>query len=735
MDAPVCQLGPAGDLDPGRLTVRDSLFSPLWYRIAEQMPRLGADVVVRQQHSREQPWYVLIGGATGRQCRINRSAYRFVGCCDGQHSVQAIWDALLHDLRDDAPTQDEVIQVLARLAEQGFIEYGAPPDIQAQTERLERRVARRHRANVNPLAFRLPLGDPAGLLRRLQGLSVLLFHPLAIWLWLGAMVLAAAVAVSNWDLLANHASSYMATPQYLFLAWVAFPFIKALHELGHGLAVRHWGGEVHEAGISLFVLTPAPYVDASASAGFRRRSQRAGVAAIGIMVELAVAAIAMLLWFSIQPGLLRDLAFVTMFIASVSTLLFNANPLLTFDGYYVLCDALDLPNLGTRSRGYWINLLRRAVYGASRVAAMESAPGERKWLLAYAPLSITYRILLSGMVVLWVGHYSLPLGLIIAAYVAFAVLLMPLVRTVRGVLELVPGASSAWRARSTLAAAALACILVLFVVPLPFQTAAWGMVWLPDHARTRPKTDGFVVDFAARDGEQVIPGQLLLTLQDPTLLAQRAELASELGQLTAQRVNALHDDALRSSNLQQEIQRVQGDLERVQDLMAQLEVRSQAAGQLVMPKQQDLLGSFVKRGTTLGYVLDRGEVGVRAVVPERDAALIRESYRGVEVRLAESIGQPMPAALVRDVPAAGFELPGAALGDRGGGPFMTDPADREGLTSIEPVVLIDLLLPERALERVGGRVWVRFDHGAQPLAVQAYRRLRQLFLQHFSATG
>lgn len=715
--------------------MRESLFSPLWYRVAEQRPRLGPDVVVRQQRSRGQPWYVLVAVATARQCRINHGAYQLVGCFDGQYTVQQIWDTLLHDLRDQAPTQDDVIQTLARLSELGMLDYGGTPDIAAQFRRREQRVAQRRRGNMNPLAFRVPLGDPSALLRRMEAVGAVLFHPLVLLVWLGAVALALVVAAAHWAALSTHAADSLATPRYLFLAWLVFPFIKALHELGHALAVRHWGGEVHEAGIGLFVLTPAPYVDASASAGFRKRRQRAAVAAMGIMVELALAALALVLWLNLQPGLARDLAFVTMFVASVSTLLFNANPLLNFDGYYILCDALDLPNLGTRSRRYWMVLLQRAVFGARRVAPMDVAPGEGKWLAAYAPLSLAYRIFLCGAIVLWAGRYSLALGSIIALYVAVTVLCMPLWRTVRGVLAAAPTARRNWRERGVLAAAAAGAVLLVFALPLPFRTAASGVVWMPEQAHARADSDGFVARFAAWDGQPVQPGQLLVTLLDPELSARREALAGELSQLRSERFELLLRDAIRARNLQEELERVQGELQRVDERLALLEVRSKTAGVLVMPRQQDLVGSFVKRGTTLGYVLDRGEVGVRAAVPERDAALIRQDHVGVQVRLAEAAGRTFAAELVRDVPSAGFELPGAALGDRGGGPYATDPADERGLRSLEPVVLIDLFLPERVLERVGGRVWVLFDHGAQPLAVQAYRRLRQLFLQHFNATA
>ena len=153
--------------------------------------------------------------------------------------------------------------------------------------------------------------------------------------------------------------------------------IKGLHELGHALAVRRWGGEVLEAGFSLFVLVPTPYVDASASAAFAARHQRLVVAAAGIMVELAIAAAALVVWLNVQPGWARDLAFVTMFIASVSTLIFNANPLLRFDGYYMLCDALHLPNRD-KQQAWWMHGDLRMLGDRSATAHVEFAAGERR---------------------------------------------------------------------------------------------------------------------------------------------------------------------------------------------------------------------------------------------------------------------------------------------------------------------------------------------------------------------
>jgi len=336
-----------------------SLFSTQWYRVAQLHPRLRPQVRTQRQNRRGQPWYLLSDTATGRQHLINDPAYQFIGRCDGRHDVQGVWDSVLATLGDAAPTQDEVIALLAQLNEHELLQCEHTPDTAVLFQRRTERRRRRRRAMVNPFAFRLPLGDPSSWLPRFDPLASLLFRPALLWVWLALVAVALLVPGANWSELQAEVRTQMLTPTCLALAWLVFPLVKALHELGHALAIRRWGGEVHEIGVALLVLVPAPYVDASASSGFARRSQRAAVAAAGIMVETTLAALALLLWLNVQPGLVRDVALVVMFIGGVSTLLFNGNPLLRFDAYYVLCDLLDLPNLATRSSAWWSYLVRR----------------------------------------------------------------------------------------------------------------------------------------------------------------------------------------------------------------------------------------------------------------------------------------------------------------------------------------------------------------------------------------
>ena len=714
--------------------MRESLFSPLWYRVAEKHPQLRSEVRTQRQQVRDQRWYLLVNPTNGRQFRVNEQAWAFIGRCDGHLTVEQVWNALLEQFRDDAPTQNEVIQLLNQLDEHELIAYEHTADPATLARRRSERTKAKAQGFVNPFAMRVPLGDPSAFLRKLDAWPRVLFNRATLAVWLVATLSAFVAAAAHWDSLALHARNFMATPRYLLIAWLVFPLLKAVHELAHALAVRRWGGTVGGMGFSLFVLVPAPYVDASASAAFRSRYQRVVVGAAGMMAELVIAALALLVWLNVQPGLVSDVAFVTMFIASVTTVIFNGNPLLPFDAYFIACDVLDLPNLGPRSRTWWSRAMLRAAGGAKAPELMSVSRGEGKWLALYAPLALVYRIVLSVGLVIWLGVHSTFLAVAGGLVLAFSVVAKPLYTTVKRMREMLPPGSARRRAGAVGLAVAGALLVAICAVPLPFHTVATGVVWPPEHARVRPGTDGFVAQILARDGDRVAAGQVLVVLDDPALLVERERLVNRVEQLEAGRYSALSSSPEAAKNAEEELARVQQDLVRVGQKIAELEVRAGAAGVLVMPQQQDLPGTFVKKGGTLAYVLERTDVGVRAAVAEYDAAFLREGTRSVEVRLAGD-ARTLRAERVRDIPAATHDLPSAALGDRGGGPYATDPADTEGMRSQEAIVVVDVTLPETALERLGSRAWVRFDHGAMPLAARWYRQARQVLLQHFNPAG
>ena len=149
----------------------------------------------------------------------------------------------------------------------------------------------------------------------------------------------------------------------LALIWITTIIIKSIHELGHGLTCKHFGGEVHEVGVMLLVFTPYFFVNVSDSWVMPERRHRILISAAGIYVELVLAAFATFLWAVVQPGAFQDFLFNVMVIASFSTLVFNANPLMRFDGYYIMTDLIEVPNLQGKSRALVGHQFKTLLFG------------------------------------------------------------------------------------------------------------------------------------------------------------------------------------------------------------------------------------------------------------------------------------------------------------------------------------------------------------------------------------
>lgn len=710
-----------------------------WHRVAGLRPRLSTQVRLRRQVLRGETWYLLADPGSGRSVRLNRAAYGIAARLDGRRTVGQLWDLSLRGDEETA-TQDEVIDLLAQLREAALVQFDDAADFDALLPHLD--TIARPRGRRTLLAWRIALGNPAALLRRMAPLQTMLFSRVALWSWLALMLVALMLLLQHASGLWEYGRHWMASPRFVLLAVVLYLPVKLAHEFAHGLAVHRWGGQVRQAGVTLMLLMPVPYVDASAATSFPERRARIAVSAAGIMTELALAACALLLWVWLDDGLLRDGAFVVLVVAGVSTLLFNGNPLQRLDGYYVLCDTLGLPNLGPRSRQWWMDQLRRRLLNIPIVEAMPVARGETKWLAAYAPLSWLMLLLIASLAVLWLGQIAFLFGAAAALLLGWQVLLRPIYRVLsqlRRAALAQHGSTRRWRQVSLVGAALL---LTLVALPWPRSTIVMGVVWPPDQAQLRIEEAGFVESQYAADGQQLQAGDVVLQLSSPQLQSEHARQAARVRALEAERMQALPGqktggDPTRGADLGADLVAAQSALARLQQRMTLLTLRAQVAGRLVLPQAHDMSGQFLRRGHLFGHVLDGTPPTVRVAVPEARASEIDALAGGaVSVRLSTAPAIGHRAAVLRDSRAAVLQLPSAALADRHGGLIVTDPADTDGLTARAPVVVLDVQIDAAPVasgpRRIGERAWVRFDAGGMPLALQWANMLRRVMLHRFN---
>ena len=712
----------------------DTLFSPSWYRVSGLKPRIRAHARILRQSFRDQVWFVLQDQAAERSHRFSPAAHHFIGLMDGERTVQQIWEAASAHLGDAAPTQEEAIRLLGQLHAADALLCDVPPDSQEVFRRFERHERMLWKRRLwTPLALRFPLWDPDRFLQRTLPLVAPLFSWFGILLWLAVVGTGAVLALSHWKDLTENIADRVLDPANLVLLWFVYPVVKALHELGHAYATRRWGGEVHEIGVMLLVLSPVPYVDASSSWGFRDKKKRMAVGAAGIAVELFLGSLALFVWLAVEPGAVSAIAYNVMLISGVSTLLFNGNPLLRFDGYYVLADAIEMPNLGQRSNQYLGYLFQRYVFGSAEAESPAHTAGERAWMVLYGVTSFFYRVFITFIIVLFIASKFFFIGVLLAIWAIATQVLLPTGKSLAFLVSS-PGLRRQ-RGRALIATVLLlaAAGALLFVVPAPNWTRTEGVVWVPEDAQVRAGAEGFIVRLLAPVDSEVRKGQPLIQAEEPFLETRVVMLKAQVAELDAKYDALMPFDRVRADMMREQMTAARANLRRALERQAELVFRSPSDGRFVVPNAADLPGRFLPKGQLVGYVVRPGETTARVALLQDDIAIVRQATRGVEVMLAGWGADPVPARIRRELPGGTTQLPTAALGSAGGGPIAVDPRDNHGVTALRQVFQLELTLPaEMRSEYLGSRLYVRFDHGFEPAGFQIYRSARRLLLRQFN---
>jgi putative peptide zinc metalloprotease protein len=712
----------------------DSLFSPSWYRVAGLKPRIRAHARIVRQTFRDKVWFVLQDQAAERAHRFTPAAHHFIGLMDGNRTVQQIWDAASAHLGDAAPTQEEAIRLLGQLHAADALLCDVTPDsmeVFRRYQRNERMVWRRRL--WTPLALRFPLFDPDRFLVRTLPLVRPLFGWFGVVLWLLVVGLGAVLAATHWTDLTEDIADRVLAPENLLLLWLVYPVVKGLHELGHAYAVRTWGGEVHEIGIMLLVFSPVPYVDASAAWGFTDKRKRMLVGAAGIAVELFLGSLALFVWLMVEPGAVRAVAYNVMLISGVSTLLFNGNPLLRFDGYYVLADAIEMPNLGARANQYLGYLFQRHLFGARDAESPAHSTGERVWSFVYGIAAFIYRIFISFVIITFIASKFFVIGVLLAIWAVATQVVMPVGKSLSFLVRSPNLRRQRGRALSTSVLLALALLSLLFLAPFPNWTRAEGVLWVPEEAQVRAGADGFIVDLLVPGGSTVRAGVPLIQAEEPFLATRAAVLQAQFGELRAKYDALLPVDRVQAAKTREEMVAARANLVRARERESELTFRSPSDGRFVVPNAADLPGRFVSKGQLVGYVVQPGALTARVALLQEDIAKVRQGTLGVEVMLADWGAEPIVARIRREVPGASAQLPTAALGSAGGGPIPVDPRDQNGVKTLRQVFQLELVLPDDVRsDYLGARVFVRFDHGYEPAGIQVYRAFRRLLLRQFN---
>jgi putative peptide zinc metalloprotease protein len=618
------------------------------------------------------------------------------------------------------------------------------PDSEALFDRYHKRVTREvQNYLMNLLFLRIPLLDPNRFLERWVGVFGRIFSWAGLVLWLVVVGTGLYFVIGDAQELIGQSSDVLDPGNLIFL-YLSFIAIKIVHEFSHAFACKRFGrlsgtgGEVHKMGVMFLVLFPLPYVDASSAWAFRCKWHRALVGMAGCLAELAAASVAAIVWSHTSTGTPHIIAYNVIFVASISTVLFNGNPLLRFDAYYVLTDLIEIPNLAQRCRQYLSYLVRRYVWGLQRLGNPAYTRGERLWFISYGTLSSIYRVYISIRILLFLNG-RLPEALfLIVPILALSGIVGWLIVPVGRFLHYL--ATSEELARKRLRAiASTAVVTVILAVGV-------GVVRLPDHRRVEgivepremniihARSDGFVAGFLASQ-VQVSPNDVsLVTAVNPALEAQKRSLVAERRTLAVRRELAVLKEVAAAQIFDEQLAAQDQKIARVEQELAWLHLTAPIAGTWVAPEIEFAQGRFVRRGESLGLVADLDNLLIRATAGQNVAALlIEQAAQDVEIRVEGRPDPTMAGTIEKIFPAGQEQLPSQALGYAVGGSMPVDAHDSSGTKTAEKFFEIRIRpqLDHPDQWRTGQRVIVRVRLRPKPLAAQVYHYGRQLFQRRF----
>ena len=327
------------------VTLRDSLLSSS----ARMLPiRRRPDLVARRQHYLGRSYWVVKDPVGLNYFRFQEEEYAILQMLDGQTSLDEIKDRFEADFPPQKITLEELQQFLGMLHRSGLVVTDLPGQGRQLRQRRDERVRKQWLSAVsNILCIRFKGFDPERLLNWLYPYFRWFFSPITLALCCLLGLSALLLVAVEFDVFHSKLPEFYQffNVHNAFLLALVLGVTKVMHEFGHGLACKHFGGECHEMGIMVLVLTPCLYCNVSDSWMLPNKWHRAGIGAAGIYVEVVLASICTFLWWFSEPGLFHNLCLNVMFVCSTSTIIFNANPLLRYDGYYVLADLVEIPNL------------------------------------------------------------------------------------------------------------------------------------------------------------------------------------------------------------------------------------------------------------------------------------------------------------------------------------------------------------------------------------------------------
>lgn len=744
-------------------TLADSLLSSADRRLPL---RRRPDLSAQRQHYQGRSYWVVKDPVGLNYFRFQEEEYFILNLLDGRTSLNQLKERFEAEFPPQKIALEEMHQFLAMLHQSGLV----IADVPGQGHELHKRRGERRRKELlgavsNVLCIRFRGVDPERILTWLYPKVRWFFAPPTVVFCLLLALAALTLITVQFDVFRAKLPAFhdfFSLRNAIGLA-MTLAVTKVLHEFGHGLACKHFGGECHEMGVMILVLTPCLYCNVSDSWMLSSKWHRAAIGAAGMYVELLLASICTFIWWFSQPGTLHYMCMNVMFICSVSTILFNGNPLLRYDGYYILADLIEIPNLRPKASRILSRKLGHWLLGIEP-AEDPFLPQRNQALFAvYSVAAVLYRVFILLSILFFLYRVFEPYGLeilgrLIAATALYGLIVVPLYRL--GKFFYVPGRLEQVKRPRMYASLAgvTAVLLVILLVPLPHRVICTLEIQPRDAALVYVDVPGELEEIHVKQGERVMKGQRLARLENlevdlevADLIGQRDRYCQQLEDLDVQK----HRDSQAGAQIlsvRKALQTVEEQLARRLEDRKRLDLTAPATGTLFPPPwrakgeqlEEELpswsgtpldrqnLGAWLQQGELFCQIGNPTQWEAILIIDQADIEFVEEGQQ-VEIKLEALPQETFTYSLVdnqevtltiEEIARSDLKISPIQHSAKGSGelPTKTDAAGRERPRSTSYQARVSLNNPGvRLLPGLRGRAKIRA--GSQPLASRISRWL------------
>ena len=720
--------------------------------------RMRQDLMVQRQTWQERDYWVVKDPLALKYYRFEAEEFAILQMLDGEHSLDDIQESFEREFAPQRITAAELYRLLGMLHRTGLLLSDTAGQGEQLLERADERTRQQRRAIAGQiLSLRFRGVDPDRFLDRLNGWCGWLYSKTAAaFVFLIAACALLLVAAEYDAVLARlpQFRSFFAADNWIWLA-ATLGFTKVLHELGHGLACKRFGGRCHEMGVMLLCFTPCLYANVTDSWTIPSKWRRAAIGAAGMYVELLLASLATFGWWFSHPGLFNHLCLNVMFVCSVSTLMFNANPLLRYDGYYILSDLLEIPNLRSKASAVLRQGVSKWILGLPPQRD-PFLPTRHLWLFAaYSVASAVYGWLVSISIFWFLYGVLKSCGLsAISPLLASAMLWGLVITPVWRLAKLLHSPHRSRRVKKMRAAICLgvlsAAIAAALMTPLPYYVVC------PLHVQPRAATavyvdsPGTVRQIFVASGP-VVAGQPIARLENPELQLAHQQLQAQRDQLATRleglRTRAPNDPgALRElAHTQEAFTAIDEQLAKHQRMIDRLTIRAPRDGMLLpsasrpvqdatrvrlaswsgRPLSSKNIGAFLESSVVVGRIADPGHWEALLAVPQGEVEFLAAG-QPADLVLHQLPGQRFSGQL-EHLSQQQLEATPPSLSSKSGGPILTE-TDAQGVERpLETTFQASVPLDDSKILVAGGTGWAKIHAGYQPLWQRGWRALCRTF--------